>query len=67
MLEGRWKNARRALQGHYCQTLTKYDYILIKYGKHHQIHVEQFQERHFRNEQIQRQEIHNVWGGGIGV
>ena len=46
-LEGRYKDITQMLQGHYCQILTKYDQILTKYYPNDQIHVENFQERHF--------------------
>ena len=46
-LEGRYKDITQMLQGHYCQILTKYDQILVKYYQNDQIHVENFQERHF--------------------
>ena len=46
-LHGRYKDITQMLQGHYCQILTKYDQILVKYYQNDQIHVENFQERHF--------------------
>ena len=46
-LEGRYKDITQMLQRHYCQILTKYDQILTKYYQNDQIHVENFQERHF--------------------
>jgi hypothetical protein len=40
MRQGRYKAVALTLQGHYCQTLNKYDQILIKYYQTDQMHVE---------------------------
>ena len=51
------------------QIFTKYNKILTKYDKHDQIHVGNFQERHFLEIKNPTPRITQDWGGwgGIGV
>ena len=53
-LEGRYKDITQMLQGHYCQILTKYDQILVKYYQNDQIltKYDQILVKYYQNDQI---------------